>query len=106
MDTAYIEDKPELPEFIEIIPTPGHTFHHCCYKITIDEKEVFVTGDAVSNRFILKEDNDFRLQEPHMDFEKYFNSHKIFKNKNCLIVPGHDRPFYPESSNSIRKNCC
>ncbi|MBP7553116.1 MAG: MBL fold metallo-hydrolase [Spirochaetes bacterium] len=101
---SFIEDLPDIPEFISIIPAFGHTFYHYAFEVSYRDKKFYISGDAVSNRFILKEENKDRMFEPHMDFEQYFKSVDFFRKVDNLIIPGHDRPFYPQTSVSIRKN--
>ena len=38
LDVLFIEDSPEIPDLIKIIPTPGHTFFH--YSFLIDANEI------------------------------------------------------------------
>ncbi len=100
----FIEDNPKLPHFVKPIFTPGHTFYHYAYELALCDKPVYVTGDAVSNRLILTEDNKYRMNEPHMDFDLYFKSRDFFCNKNALLIPGHDRPFFTDTFKTIRKS--
>ena len=104
LNPCYIEDSPIIPDFIKIIPTPGHTFHHYSFLITTNNSKILVAGDALSMRLILRDNHEERLLEPHMDFDKYFNSLEIIKKYDCLIIPGHDRPFFIKSLKAIRKN--
>ena len=104
-NAIYIEDKPEIPDFIKIIPSFGHTFFHYCYLIEIENKKIIISGDAVSNRLVLnEEEKDYRLLEPHMDFNLYFDSLLMLNKYTCLFAPGHDRPFYSNTALSIKKS--
>ena len=100
----FIEDSPEIPHFIKVIPSIGHTFHHYSYLINIDNMNIIVAGDALSMRIILRENSEYRFLEPHMDFDLYFKSITKIKNINGLIIPGHDRPFFSHNFKPIRKN--
>lgn len=103
-NAIYIEDNPIIPEFINIIPTAGHTFYHYCYILNFENKKIIITGDALSNRLVLdEEDKNIRFLEPHMDFNLYFQSLDFLKKEKCLFVPGHDRPFYSETGIGIKK---
>jgi glyoxylase-like metal-dependent hydrolase (beta-lactamase superfamily II) len=104
LDVLYIEDSPEIPDYIKIIPTPGHTFYHYSFLIETKEINILVAGDALSMRLILRDNSEERLIEPHMDFPQYFNSLEHIKKFDGLIVPGHDRPFFSKTLRSIRKN--
>jgi glyoxylase-like metal-dependent hydrolase (beta-lactamase superfamily II) len=104
LKVSYIEDNPEIPDFIKIIPTFGHTLYHYSYKVENNNRDLYITGDAVSYRQILNEDYNSRLNEPHMDFNSYFKTVDILKKYNGIFVPGHDRPFYSDTKRSIKKN--
>ena len=80
LNVFYIEDSPEIPGFIKIIPSPGHTFFHCSYLIETKDINILVTGDALSMRMILRDSGEERLDEPHMDFSLYFKSLDYIKN--------------------------
>ena len=90
---SFIEDYPEIPQFIKPIETFGHTHFHYGFIIEASLENYFVTGDSVSNRLILKSDMEDRFSEPHMDFVKYFETVNFFKKQTGIIIPGHDRPF-------------
>ncbi len=103
-NAIYIENNIKIPAFIQIIPCYGHTFYHYCYLLTFENKKIIVTGDALSNRLVLDEDDkEGRLLEPHMDFNLYFESLDRLKKEKALFVPGHDRPFSSESGIGIKK---
>jgi len=104
-NAIYIEDNPEIPEFITIIPSFGHTFYHYSYLLNFNDKKIIITGDAISNRLVLdKEDKDVRFLEPHMDFKLYFESLDKLSLNKCLFAPGHDRPFYSNTGIGIKKS--
>jgi len=99
-NALYIEDNPQIPDFIKIIHTPGHTYNH--YSFVIDER-IMISGDALSMRLVLdikKPQDNF---EPHMDFDEYLNTINKIKEFKGLIVPGHDKPFYADTCLSIDK---
>ena len=100
---VFIEDSPALPSFVKPIFCPGHTFGHYGFEILGLNRPMLVSGDAVSNRFILKEDREYRMNEPHMDFNAYFTSVEQFRRDHALIIPGHDRPFFLDTEKTIRK---
>ncbi len=104
LDHYFIEDNPKIPSFIKIIPTYGHTFYHYSFLIQTGTLNIVSAGDAVSMRMILRENHEERFLEPHMDFNLYFKTLNYFKKQNCLIIPGHDRPFYSKTLKAIRKN--
>lgn len=100
----FIEENPEIPAFIKIIPSFGHTFNHYSFLIQQDNIDILISGDALSMRMILRNDHEERYLEPHMDFNLYFKTLDYFKNFNGLIIPGHDRPFFSKTFKPIRKN--
>jgi len=102
--TLYIEDTPKIPDFINIIPTSGHTTFHHSYKIKGKTADYFITGDAVSSRLILNGGKENRLTEPHMDFDKFFESLAFFENQKAFLIPGHDRPFFSTTKQTIKEN--
>lgn len=105
LNPVFIEENPSIPEIVEIVPTPGHTFFHYSYLIRTQIINILITGDALSMKMILRdEENDERLLEPHMDFTSYFKSLMFIKNFDGIIVPGHDRPFFSTTLKSLRKN--
>lgn len=100
---AFIEDAPPLPDFVRPIFSPGHTFGHYGYELLGLGRPVLISGDAVSNRLILKEDRLYRMNEPHMDFDAYFASAELFRRDNAMIIPGHDRPFFTDTEKTVRR---
>jgi len=102
-NTLYIEDNPKIPDFIKIMPTFGHTFHHYSYLLNINELKILVAGDAASMRMILRSNEEDRFLEPHMDFDMYFDSLNKIKRFDGIIVPGHDRPFFAHTYKPVRK---
>ncbi len=99
----YIEDSPELPGNVTILPTPGHTFNHYGYKISFPNIDIFILGDALSNRYeFMYSDED--PYEPQADIPLYNKTRKNLLTKKGLMVPAHDRPFYSTSLKSLKKN--
>lgn len=101
---SFIEENPEIPPFIKILPSPGHTFFHYSFKIECLPYNIYITGDAISTRFSLHGNNELRLNEPHMDFDKYFKTINIFKEYDGIFIPGHDRPFRSKTKERIKEN--
>jgi glyoxylase-like metal-dependent hydrolase (beta-lactamase superfamily II) len=100
---SFIEDVPDIPDFIKVIPSFGHTYFHYCFLIKNDLKDIFVTGDAVSTRLTLNGNREIRLLEPHMDFDKYFSTLEKFQEYDGIFVPGHDRPFFSKTKDKIKE---
>jgi len=99
---SFMEDNPEIPEFIKPFETFGHTHFHYSFNLISSVNNFFVTGDSVSNRLILKNELKERLLEPHMDFENYFKTVDFFKKQSGIVIPGHDRPFNISDSIPIK----
>jgi len=101
---SFIEDNPDIPPFVKIIPTFGHTLYHYSYLIESSHKNFYVTGDALSNRLILNIEKKENLVEAEMDAKKYLETIQGFKNFKGIFVPGHDRPFNSNTLKGIREN--
>lgn len=104
LNPCYIEDNPEIPEIIKIVPTFGHTFNHYSYLIQNKDINILATGDALSMRMVMRDDFEQRMNEPHMDFDLYFKSLEMIKKFDGLIAPGHDRPFFSKNLKSLRNH--
>jgi glyoxylase-like metal-dependent hydrolase (beta-lactamase superfamily II) len=104
LDPLFIEDNPKIPEFIKILPSYGHTFYHYSYLINNPDLNIIVSGDALSMRMILRDEHEERYSEPHMDFDKYFNTLNELSKFDGLLAPGHDRPFFSRTLKAIRKS--
>lgn len=88
---TFIEDDPDLPDFVKILFTPGHTDN--CYSFIVKDK-IFIVGDALSKRLILEDIENATGFEEQMDLKTYKQTiKKIIKFKG-IIVPGHDTPFF------------
>lgn len=98
-----MEQGAEIPDFITVIRTPGHTVGSLSYKISCGPADFYVTGDAVSNRYAFLSGIKETPRESAMDREKYGESLKMLAQCKGYIVPGHDRPFNSRSLKSIRK---
>lgn len=104
LNPKFIEDNPEIPDFIETVFTPGHTFYHYSFLIKSEHLNILYTGDALSMRMILRDDIENRFLEPHVDYKLYFESLEKLKNFDGLIAPGHDRPFFIKNLKSLRSH--
>jgi glyoxylase-like metal-dependent hydrolase (beta-lactamase superfamily II) len=102
LNIRYIEDSPEIPAFVSVIPTYGHTFAHYSFKITTPVIDFYITGDALSNRleYTYMDEEPF---EPQADKELFAQSKEALHKLEGIIVPGHDRPFYTKTMKSLRK---
>ncbi|MBN2545318.1 MAG: MBL fold metallo-hydrolase [Spirochaetes bacterium] len=100
----FIEDNPVIPEIIKILPTFGHTFNHYSYVIENKDLNILIAGDALSMRMVMRDEDEQRFFEPHMDFNLYFKSLKLIKKFEGIIAPGHDRPFYSKNLKSLRNH--
>jgi glyoxylase-like metal-dependent hydrolase (beta-lactamase superfamily II) len=104
LNVKFIEDSPSIPPFIKIFRSPGHTHHHYSFKIAHNNKNIYITGDAVSNRQVIRSDINQRMEEPHMDINAYFCTLSEFMKFEGIFIPGHDRPFQFPSRKSIKDN--
>lgn len=104
LNHKFIEDNPNIPPFIQIIPSFGHTLYHYSYVINYNNKKIFIAGDALSNRFCLNSDYETKIIDPHMQHNAYIDSIEHFKQAEGIIVPGHDRPFFTKNGKGIRRS--
>lgn len=99
----FIEDFPDLPVYIEPVATPGHSIAHYGFLIKRAKCDVFVAGDALSNRFLFGSDEVGR-DDIQMFMDEYMNTRQQFKYFKGVMVPGHDRPFFTQNRKILRGN--
>ena len=94
----FIEDNPDIPDFIVILETPGHTPFHVSYMIKGKTRSAVMLGDLVPGKrsFYGGKDNFIAV---YSDIEKAIRSLDIVKNRarepgRTVIHPSHDRSFY------------
>jgi len=89
--TAWIEEQPELPPFIELWPTPGHTPGHYAVVLRTATPLLF-SGDAMAGRLFWRS----RLQElvPRFNGQQFQESRAWVEQFEGLVMGGHDRPFW------------
>lgn len=103
-DTVFIEDNPDIPQYIKIIEAGGHSVKHHAYIVKRKKCEFLIAGDAVSNRFIYKStENDYR-KGIHVDLDEFYSTRDLLKNFKGVIVPGHDKPFFTNTFSSLRRD--
>ncbi len=102
-EVLFLEDKPKIPNYIVPIETFGHTFNHYSFYIKGEHNDIYVTGDAISNRLVLN-NPERQLNEAHMHPREYIETAKALQNKNGIFIPGHDRPFFTENRRGVKEN--
>ena len=86
----YIEEDWPF-DFIQAIPTPGHSIGHYAFQIDTPEKSFLVTGESLTTK------SAFRLNK--IDFPYCHNNHLYLVSQQKIgefqgiIIPGHDKPF-------------
>ncbi len=102
---AIEECKGRIPEFITPISTHGHFVDCHSYHLKRAHHEFMVTGDALSSRMAFREDIDSQNGEMQLFPEAYVQSKRSLLQFEGIIIPGHDRPFFTDTLESLRKNC-
>lgn len=105
LEMHFIEDNPELPRYIDVVPAFGHSIKHYGYIINREHMRFLVAGDAVSNRIVLSRNNMDFNDDVHMFTDEYFRTKNLLKNFNGVIIPGHDKPFFASTLKSIKNDC-
>jgi len=87
---VWLEDGPELPSGISIMPTPGHSPHHVSFVIQTPDRPVLVCGDAL----LLKGEEDYEApMMPPWNSKIYQESQARIHAFDGVIMPGHDEPY-------------
>jgi glyoxylase-like metal-dependent hydrolase (beta-lactamase superfamily II) len=50
-----VDDDFQLDDTLTLIPTPGHSFHHCCVEIKSKDERAIVTGDLMHHILQVRE---------------------------------------------------
>jgi glyoxylase-like metal-dependent hydrolase (beta-lactamase superfamily II) len=97
----FLEDNPELPWNIKVIPVPGHSIDDHAVLLKGHTREVLMTGDVLYHRDLwqLPSMNDIHLNEDM--FRR--NAEHLAKFKG-IIVPGHDRAFINTTGEYLEAN--
>jgi glyoxylase-like metal-dependent hydrolase (beta-lactamase superfamily II) len=97
---VWLEDTPELPPGISIMPTPGHSPHHVSFLIQTAGRPVLICGDAL----LLKgEENYDAPMMPPWDSKIYRESQARIHAFTGLIIPGHDEPYEHKAHSTERR---
>jgi glyoxylase-like metal-dependent hydrolase (beta-lactamase superfamily II) len=94
----FIEDYPLIPDFVEIIETPGHTPFHVSYKIAGKKRSAFMLGDLIPGKksFYGGKDNFIEIYSDRKRASESLDTVKRLarESSGAVIHPSHDRPFY------------
>jgi len=96
----WIEDDPQLPDFIELWPTPGHTPGHHSVLIKGERRSMLIAGDAMPSRLFWKK--NLRETTPRFDSLQTDVSRKKIEQFKGIILTGHDRPFDAQSGEYVQ----
>lgn len=96
----YIEEDWPF-DFIQAVPTPGHSIGHYAFQIDTPGKPFLITGDALTTK------SAFRLNKidfPYChDNQRYLESQQKIGAFQGIIVPGHDKPFDTETEEYLEE---
>ena len=87
----WIEEKVALPDYISMLPTPGHTPGHHSFVFHGQELPFIIAGDAMPSRLFWKR----QLQElsPRYDTQLFSSSKTKIEELRGIVMGGHDLPF-------------
>ena len=102
-EVLFLEDNPKIPEYIMPLKTFGHTIGHYTFHIKGKSNDIYVTGDAISNRLILNNHNR-KIDEAQIFPEDYIKTIEVLKKNGGIFVPGHDKPFWTNNKTSVKEN--
>jgi glyoxylase-like metal-dependent hydrolase (beta-lactamase superfamily II) len=93
----YIEDHPSLPDWLEVVQTPGHTPHHLSYVLKGRKSGAIVTGDIVAARNAYM-NGKVNFIEVYTDYDAAQQSIQALKERavtwpRTIICPSHELPF-------------
>jgi glyoxylase-like metal-dependent hydrolase (beta-lactamase superfamily II) len=91
LDYYFIDENPELPAYLSLIPTPGHSSDHYSVMVQAGDHQILAAGDAVANRLVLRSETIDRSGIPHFDYTLFEQSLNRLKEHQGLIACGHDR---------------
>jgi glyoxylase-like metal-dependent hydrolase (beta-lactamase superfamily II) len=103
----FTEEHPPLPEWIEVLHTPGHTPHHLSFRIGESPLSAIVAGDIVAVRgsYLRGKAN---LIEVYTDYDAAVGSMALIRAKAAelptIICPSHEEPFYARDGRQVEHN--
>ncbi|MBN1464764.1 MBL fold metallo-hydrolase [candidate division KSB1 bacterium] len=99
---SWIEDGADLPDYISLLPTPGHTPAHYSLLVHGRNLSFIIAGDAMPSRLFWKR----RLREliPRYDTELFSASKATIEALSGIVMGGHDRPFWTENLSYLDSN--
>lgn len=103
LNIKFIENRPKVPDFIEIVPSFGHYIRDYSFLLKRKYHNFLITGDALSSRMAWKHDVESMDNELQMFPAEYIATKKKIKQFHGVIVPGHDRPFFSDTLKGVRK---
>jgi len=87
---VWLEDNPEFPSGITVMPTPGHCPYHVSFIIQTADRPALVCGDAL----LLRDEEDYAApMMPPWSTPIYRESQARIHAFDGLIIPGHDQPY-------------
>ncbi len=87
----WIEDKPDLPGYLEFWSTPGHTPGHHSVLVKGETRNMLLAGDAMPSKLFWK--RNLRETVPRYNSDSYVASKARIEDFEGIIMGGHDLPF-------------
>jgi glyoxylase-like metal-dependent hydrolase (beta-lactamase superfamily II) len=87
----WIEDHPELPSQLKLVPTPGHTPGHYAVLLATNPA-LLLCADAMAGRIFYK--SKLKEHVPRFNSEQFLAGKAYIEQFSGLIMGGHDRPFW------------
>jgi glyoxylase-like metal-dependent hydrolase (beta-lactamase superfamily II) len=108
MDRAvYLEDDPKMPDWLEIMHTPGHSPHHLSCRVEGVNASAVVTGDIIAGRSGFM-NGRLNFIEVYTDYEAAQASIARIREKTAqgrsLIYPSHEGPFLARDGSPLTDN--
>lgn len=82
---------------IDILHTPGHTYHHYSPRFDCDGASIVIAADAAVTRDFWQERRGYFNSE---DFTAATQTIETLATLADIVVPGHDNYFYTRSNNN------
>jgi len=98
-NVIWFENDPDLPRFIDLWPTPGHTPGHLSVEVKGYYQSMLIAGDAMPGLLFWR--RNLRENNPRYDSSLFEDSKKRIEQFDGIILGGHDRPFFTANGQYI-----
>ena len=97
-DAVFVEDGPFLPDWLQVMKTPGHTPHHLSYVLKGRNAGAIVTGDIIAGRnaYMNGKVNFIEIYTNYQSAQLSVMSLKGVAEEwpDTIICPSHEGPFH------------